>query len=105
VNTTSDLMTIAIIGAAVAVYSWKLMGHLVPARLTGENFRKSADALTIALLAALVGVQGFTLAGNIAFDERVVALTVAAGLLLLRAPFIVVVVVAAAVAALLRMIS
>jgi hypothetical protein len=104
VNDSSTVMTLTILIASVAVYSWKLLGHLVPARLISTEARQGADAITVALLAALVGVQGFTSAGLVVFDERVVALAVAAGLLLLRAPFIVVVVVAAAVAALLRLI-
>lgn len=98
-----DSLTIAILLAALAVYSWKLLGHLVPVRLTGETFQKTADAITIALLAALVGVQGFTQSTAVVFDERALALVAAAALLLLRAPFIVVVIVAALVAALLRL--
>jgi hypothetical protein len=98
-----DALTISLLFASLAVYSWKLLGHLVPAKLTGDKFRRTTDAITIALLAALVGVQGFTLSGEVVFDERVLALGVAALLLVLRAPFILVVIVAAVVAGLLRL--
>lgn len=96
-------MTLTILVAAAAVYSWKLLGHLVPIRLAGPKFQKSADAITIALLAALVGVQGFAFDNQVVVDERIAALGVALGLLLMRAPFIVIVVAAALVAALLRL--
>lgn len=101
--TANDWLTLSVLAAAAAVYSWKLLGHLVPARLTGVSFQKTADAITIALLAALVGVQGFTSSSQIVLDERAVALGVAALLLVLRTPFIVVVAAAALVAALLRL--
>jgi hypothetical protein len=97
-------MTLTILIAAAAVYSWKLLGHLLPVGLSSQRFQKAADAITIALLAALVGVQGFTGGSQIVFDERVAALAVALVLLLIRAPFIVIVVAAALVAALLRML-
>lgn len=101
-NFEFDAVTAALLAASVAVYSWKLLGHLVPARLTGVKFQKTADAITIALLAALVGVQGFTSSTEIVVDDRAVALAVAALLLVLRAPFIVVVIATALVAGVLR---
>ena len=61
-----------------------------------------ADLLTVALLAALVAVQTLGVGDAIVVEARVPAVLVAAGLLLLRAPFLVVVVAAAAVAAALR---
>jgi hypothetical protein len=97
-------MTLTILAAAAAVYSWKLLGHMLPAKLSSLRFQKSADAITIALLAALVGVQGFTSGSQIVLDERFAALAVAIVLLLIRAPFIVIVVAAAVAAALLRML-
>ena len=97
-------MTLTILIAAAAVYSWKLLGHLLPVGLSSPRFQKTADAITIALLAALVGVQGFTSGSQIVLDERVASLAVALVLLLIRAPFIVIVVAAALVAALLRML-
>ena len=61
------------------------------------------DLLTVALLAALVAVQTLGVGQQIVVDARVPALLVAAGLLMVRAPFLVVVVAAAVVAALLRL--
>ena len=57
----------------------------------------------MALLAALVAVQTFGAGQAIVVDARLPAVLVAAGLLLLRAPFLVVVAGAAVVAALLRL--
>ena len=62
-----------------------------------------ADLLTVALLSALVAVQTLGAGQAIVVDARIPAVLVAAGLLLLRAPFLVVVVAAALVAALLRL--
>ena len=62
-----------------------------------------ADLLTVALLAALVAVQTLGAGQAIVVDARLPAVLVAAGLLLLRAPFLVVVIAAALVAALLRL--
>ena len=56
-----------------------------------------------ALLGALVAVQTLGVGQQIVLDARVPALVVAAGLLIVRAPFLVVVVAAALVAALLRL--
>ena len=63
----------------------------------------SSAALTVALLGALVAVQTLGVGQQIVVDARVPALLVAAGLLMVRAPFLVVVVAAAVVAALLRL--
>ena len=81
----------------------KVTGYLVPPRLLeAPRPARIADLLTVALLAALVAVQTLGVGEAIVVDARVPAVLVAAGLLLLRAPFLVVVVAAAAVAAALR---
>lgn len=86
----------AILGAALAVYSWKLMGYLIPERFFTPRLRQAAEALTVALLAGLVVLQGFSSGGNLVVDGRLAGLVVAAALLLLKAPFIVTIVGAAA---------
>ncbi len=95
---------LAIILGSLAVFSWKLIGYLVPTKLLDTKWlSKLAGFLTIALLAALVGVQTFVGQNRIAFDARIPALLVAAVLLKVKAPFIVIVVAAATSAALLRL--
>lgn len=90
--------------ASLAVYSWKILGYIVPKTvLDHPKIAKVASLLTIALLSALTGVQMLTSGSEIVFDARIPALAVAAGLLALRAPFIVMVAVAAGVAALIRL--
>ena len=94
---------LGIVIASVAVYSWKLLGYVVPKTvLDNPKIAKIASMLTIALLAALTGVQMLTSGSAIEFDARIPALAVAAVLLAFRVPFIVMVAVAAGVAALLR---
>lgn len=88
--------------ASLAVYSWKLLGYLVPSRYISPKLRVISDRITITLLAALVGIQGFAVGSELQLDARVPALVVAAALLALRVPYIVVVAVAAVVAAGLR---
>lgn len=95
---------VGILIASAAVYSWKLLGFLVPSSvLKHPTISRIANLLTVALLAALLGVQGLTGGGQIEFDARIPALGVAAILLYLRAPFVVMVAAAALVAALLRL--
>ncbi len=95
-------LTLAILLASLAVYSWKFFGYLVPERtLEKPTVARIASLLTVALLSALLATQTFTSSSAIVFDGRLVAVLVAALLLKFRAPFLVVVVVAAAVAALL----
>ena len=90
--------------AAVAVYSWKLLGSLVPKRLLEHpRVAASANYLTIALMAALIGVQTFTSPAGPVIDARFAAVLVAVLLAILRAPFLVIVLSAAAVAALIRL--
>jgi hypothetical protein len=94
----------AILIAAIICVALKTLGYLVPARvIDAPRPARIADLLTVALLAALVAVQSLGVGQAIAVDARVPAVAVAAGLLLLRAPFLVVVVAAAVVAALLRL--
>ncbi len=92
-----------LIGSAL-VFSWKILGYLVPQSVLNHPVvSRVASLLTVALLAALLGVQGLTDGGEVAFDARIPALAVAAVLLYFRAPFIVMVAAAAATAALIRM--
>ena len=98
-------MTLTVVLASIAVFSWKILGYLLPKRFYSEKLRNFADKITVALLAALVGIQGFVIQGQPVIDPRFPALIVAAVLLALRVPFIVVVVVAAFVAAGLRFLG
>ena len=93
----------AIALASVICLALKVTGYLVPPRLLeAPRAARIADLLTVALLAARVAVQTLGVGQEIVVDARVPAILVAAGLLMLRAPFLVVVVAAAAVAAALR---
>ena len=95
---------IGILIASAAVYSWKILGYLVPSSvLNNPSISRIASLLTVALLSALLGVQGLTGSGEIVFDARIPALGVAAVLLYFRAPFVVMVAASALVAALLRL--
>lgn len=95
---------LGILLASLAVYSWKILGFVVPHTvLDNPKISKIASLLTIALLAALTGVQMLTSGMMIEIDARVPALAVAALLLMLRAPFIFMVTAAAGVAALIRL--
>lgn len=90
--------------AAIICVALKTLGYLVPPRvLEAPRPSRMSDLLTVALLAALVAVQTLGSGQAIVVDARVPAVLVAAGLLLLRAPFLVVVAAAALVAALLRL--
>ncbi len=95
---------LGILIASAAVYSWKLLGFLVPSSLLNNpKISRIANLLTVALLAALLGVQGLTGSGEIQFDARIPALGLAAVLLYFRAPFVVMVAASAALAALIRL--
>lgn len=90
--------------ASALVYSWKILGFMVPSSvLNHPTISRIASLLTVALLAALLGVQGVVANNQIVFDARIPALLVAAILLWVRAPFVVMVAAAAAVAGLLRL--
>lgn len=98
-------MTLAVIAASLAVFSWKLLGYLVPERyVSNPKFRQLADAITVGLLSALVGIQGFTSESELTIDSRLPALILAAVLLYLRMPFIVVIAGAAVFSAVIRML-
>lgn len=91
--------------ASLAVFSWKFLGYLVPARyVSGPNFRRIADSITVGLLASLVGIQGFTVSSDIVVDSRLPALILAGFLLYLKMPFIVVIASAATLSALVRLL-
>jgi branched-subunit amino acid transport protein len=93
-----------VILGALAVFSWKYLGYLLPEKLLESKFlSRAASYLTIALLAGLVGVQSFVENKNIVFDARVPAILLAAILLKFKVPFIVVVISSAATAALIRL--
>lgn len=93
----------AVLGAALACYLTKLLGHRVPERwLADPRVARVSALVTVALLAALVGVQTFTSGGHLVVDARLLAVAVAAVALALRAPFVVVVLLAAVVAAVVR---
>ena len=97
-------MWTAILIASIVCVGLKTLGYLIPPRwLEAPRPARTADLLTVALLAALVAVQTLAAGQAIVVDARVPAILVAAGLLLLRAPFLVVVAGAAVVAALLRL--
>jgi branched-subunit amino acid transport protein len=94
---------LGILLASLAVYSWKILGFMVPSSiLNNPTVSRIANLLTVALLAALLGVQGLTAGGEIVMDARIPAIGVAAILLYLRAPFVVMVAASALVAALIR---
>ena len=94
----------AVLIAAIVCVALKALGYLVPAHvMEAPRPARIADLLTVALLAALVAVQTLGVGQAITVDARVPAVIVAAGLLLLRAPFLVVVAAAAVVAGLLRL--
>lgn len=97
-------MWTALLVASVICVALKTIGYLVPpAWLEAPRPMRIADLLTVALLAALVAVQTLGAGQAIVVDARVPAVLVAAGLLMLRAPFLVVVAAAALTAALLRL--
>lgn len=95
-------MMLTVILASLAVFSWKILGYLVPERFITASFKAFSERVTVALLAALVAIQGFTSNGEVVIDARVAALSVAAAMLWFRAPYILVVLVGAIVTAGLR---
>jgi hypothetical protein len=95
-------MILTVVIASLAVYSWKLLGYLVPAKIITPWIRAFSDRVTITLLAALVGLQGIAVGNELQIDARVPALVVAGVLLWLKVPYILVVLAAAVTAAGLR---
>ena len=98
-------MITTVIIASIAVYSWKLLGYLVPNRFISDRVRQLSERITISLLAALVAIQGFSLGSDLVIDARVPALVVAGLLLWQKVPYIVVVALAALTAAGLRFLG
>ncbi len=98
-------MTLTVILASLAVFSWKLLGYLIPQKWITEGIRRFSERVTVVLMTALVAVQTFVTANQVEFDARVPALGVAAILFALRVPYILVVIAAAAVAAGLRFLG
>lgn len=92
-------MITTVIIASIAVYSWKLLGYLVPNRFISDRVRLLSERITISLLAALVAIQGFSIGTDLVIDARLPALVVAGILLWQKVPYIVVVAVAALTAA------
>lgn len=95
-------MILTVVLASLAVYSWKLLGYLVPAKIITPWIRAFSDRVTITLLAALVGLQGIAVGNELQLDARVPALVVAGILLWLKVPYILVVLAGAITAAGLR---
>jgi len=95
-------MIFTVLAASILVYSWKIIGYLIPERFLTPRVKGFTERVTVVLLAALVVTQTLAVGAEWVFDARVPAVGIAALLLWLRAPFIVVVIAAAAVAAGLR---
>jgi hypothetical protein len=98
-------MTLTVVIASLMVFSWKILGYLIPERFITPSVRKFSERVTIALLAALVGIQTFTQGGELTIDARVPAVLFAGLLLWLRVPFFFVILLAAAAAAALRFLG
>jgi len=92
-------VTLTVIIASLAVFSWKMLGYLIPQKWITDGIRAFSERVTVALLTALVTVQTLVTGNQVEFDARVPALGVAAILFALRVPYIVVVIAAAATAA------
>lgn len=95
----------AVLIASGLVYSWKLIGFLIPEKfLENPKVKNLTTLLTVSLLAALVGIQTFVSAEGVTFDARIPAVIAAGVMFWLRVPFVVVVFVSALFAALLRQV-
>ncbi len=96
----------SILATAAGCYLLKLAGLSVPERwLETPTIARMSALLPVALLAALAGVQAVATGTHLVLDARLAGVAVAAGLLVVRAPFIVVVAAAATTAALLRLLG
>lgn len=98
-------MTLTVIIASLAVFSWKMLGYLIPQKWITDGIRAFSERVTVVLMTALVAVQTLVTGNQVEFDARVPALGVAAILFALRVPYIVVVIAAAATAAGLRLLG
>ena len=95
---------LGVILGALAVFSWKFLGTVLPARLLESKvLARIAGFLTVALLSGLVGVQTFVTGNRVEVDARLPAILIAALLLKLKVPFIAVVLASAVIAAMLRL--
>jgi hypothetical protein len=98
-------VTLTVILASIAVFSWKILGYVIPQRWITPGIREFSERVTVVLMTALVAVQTFISGNQLEFDARVPALGVAAILFALRTPYILVVIAAAAVAGGLRLLG
>lgn len=98
-------MTLTVIIASLAVFSWKMLGYLIPQKWITDGIRAFSERVTVVLLTALVAVQTLVTGNQVELDARVPALGVAAILFALRVPYIVVVIAAAGTAAGLRLLG
>ncbi len=98
-------MTLTVIIASLAVFSWKMLGYLIPQKWITDGIRAFSERVTVVLLTALVAVQTLVTGNQVEFDARVPALGVAAILFALRVPYIFVVIAAAGTAAGLRLLG
>jgi len=98
-------MISTVIFASLAVFSWKILGYLIPEHLIGVRGKLIAERMTVSLLAALVMLQGFSSQSVLVLDARAAALVVAAALLAMRVPYIFVVLAGAIVAAGVRLLG
>ena len=98
-------MTLTVIIASLAVFSWKMLGYLIPQKWITDGIRAFSERVTVVLLTALVAVQALVTGNQVEFDARVPALGVAAILFALRVPYIFVVIAAAGTAAGLRLLG
>jgi hypothetical protein len=98
-------VTLTVIIASLAVFSWKMLGYLIPQKLITDGIRAFSERVTVVLMTALVAVQTLVTGNQVEFDARVPAIGVAAILFALKVPYIVVVIAAAATAAGLRFLG
>jgi branched chain amino acid efflux pump len=96
---------VLVIATIVGCYLFKLVGYLVPARVTDHpHVRRIVELLPVALLAALVVVEALADGRHLELDwPRLAGFAAGAVAVWRRAPFLVVVVLAAVTAALLRL--
>jgi branched-subunit amino acid transport protein len=100
-----DQLWITILVASAAVFSWKILGYVLPDHVSkNATVVRIANNLTVALLAALFVVQTIFAKGGIVLDSRIPAVLVAALLYWRKAPYLVAVLSAAVVAAVLRQV-
>lgn len=101
-----SVLWLGILLTALGCYALKLAGLSVPPALLAHPVAVRVSAMIpVALLAALIAVQVLAAGRELVVDARVLGLAVAAGLLVVRAPFLVVVFAAAAAAAVARLVG